>query len=235
MSDAKILVVDDEPDHLAIVQRWLEDDGYEVVTAANGWDGLALLAEHSPDLTITDIRMPQMDGFQLIKRIREVSDGHVMALTRMGDEEDVMHGLQLGADEYLAKPISKRMFLVRVRTILRRALTPAEIPTDYSDSCLNLSFFTHQAMLHGDELALRPLEFLLLSYLARNHDRVVGHEEILDNVWGVEEGSKDNLRWFIASLRQKLDEACKDSRLIVTFPKVGYRYQVSDACPHSSA
>ena len=169
------------------------------------------------------------------KPIREVSDGHVMALTRLGDEEDVMHGLQLGADEYLAKPISKRMFLVRVRTILRRALTPAEIPTDYSDSCLNLSFFTHQAMLHGDELALRPLEFLLLSYLARNHDRVVGHEEILDNVWGVEEGSKDNLRWFIASLRQKLDEACKDSRLIVTFPKVGYRYQVSDACPHSSA
>lgn len=235
MSDAKILVVDDEPDHLAIVQRWLEDDGYEVVTAANGWDGLALLAEHSPDLTITDIRMPQMDGFQLIKRIREVSDGHVMALTRMVDEEDVMHGLELGADDYLSKPISKRMFLVRVRTMLRRAHTPEEIPTDYADSCMSLSFLTHQASLHGDELSLRPLEFLLLSYLARNNERVVGHEEILDNVWGVEEGSKDNLRWFIASLRQKLDEACKDSQLIVTFPKVGYRYQASDACTHFPA
>ncbi len=235
MSDAKILVVDDEPDHLAIVQRWLEDDGYEVVTAANGWDGLEMLAEHRPDLTITDIRMPQMDGFQLIKRIREVSDGHVMALTRMGDEEDVMHGLELGADDYLSKPISKRMFLVRVRTMLRRASTPEEIPTDYTDSCMSLSFLTHQASLHGDALSLRPLEFLLLSYLARNHERVVGHEEILDNVWGVEEGSKDNLRWFIASLRQKLDEACKDSQLIVTFPKVGYRYQSLDACTHFPA
>ncbi len=235
MSDAKILVVDDEPDHLAIVQRWLEDDGYEVVTAANGWDGLEMLAEHRPDLTITDIRMPQMDGFQLIKRIREVSDGHVMALTRMGDEEDVMHGLELGADDYLSKPISKRMFLVRVRTMLRRASTPEEIPTDYTDSCMSLSFLTHEASLHGDGLSLRPLEFLLLSYLARNHERVVGHEEILDNVWGVEEGSKDNLRWFIASLRQKLDEACKDSQLIVTFPKVGYRYQSLDACTHFPA
>ncbi len=235
MADAKILVVDDEPDHLAIVQRWLEDDGYEVVTAANGWDGLEKLAEHRPDLTITDIRMPQMDGFQFIKRIREVSDAHVMALTRMGDEEDVMHGLQLGADEYLAKPISKRLFLVRVRTILRRALTPREIPTDYVDPCLNLSFLTHDARLHGETLNLRPLEFLLLSYLARNNHRVVDHDEILDNVWGPDEGSKDNLRWFIASLRQKLDDACKDSKLIVTFPKVGYRYQAAESCTHFQA
>jgi len=224
--------IDDEPDHLAIVQRWLEDDGYEVVTAANGWDGLELLAEHRPDLTITDIRMPKMDGFQLIKRIREVSDGHVMALTRMKDEEDVMHGLELGADDYLSKPISKRMFLVRVRTMLRRAFTPEEIPADYNDTCMSLSFLTHQAKLYNDELSLRPLEFLLRSYLARNNDRVVRHEEILDNVWGVEDGSKDNLRWFIASLRQKLDENCKDSQLIVTFPKVGYRFQASDSCTH---
>ena len=234
MANGKILVVDDEPDHLAIVRLWLEGDGYEVVTAANGWDGLALLAEHRPDLTITDIRMPQMDGFQLIKRIREVSDGHVMALTRLGDEEDVMHGLQLGADEYLSKPISKRMFLVRVRAMLRRAIAPEEIPTDYSDTCLSLSLLTHDARLHGDVLNLRPLEFALLSYLARNSDRVASHEEILNSVWGSEEGSKDNLRWFIASLRQKLDDACKDSQLITTFPKVGYRYKVSDTCTHFS-
>ena len=235
MPHSKILVVDDEPDHLAIIQRWLEDDGFEVVTATNGWDGLELLVEHRPDLTITDIRMPQMDGFQLIKRIREVSDGHVMALTRMGDEEDVMHGLQLGADDYLSKPISKRMFLVRVRTMLRRAMTPEEIPTDYSDPCLSLSFLTHDARLHGETLSLRPLEFSLLSYLARNSDRVASHDEILDNVWGSEEGSKDNLRWFIASLRQKLDVACQASHLIVTFHKVGYRYQSLDTCTHFPA
>lgn len=234
MSEAKILVVDDEPDHLALVQLWLEDDGYEVVTASNGWDGLEALAEHRPDLTITDIRMPQMDGFQFIKRIREISDGHVMALTRMSDEEDVMHGLQLGADEYLSKPISKRMFLVRVSAILRRAVTPEEIPTDYGDACLKLSFLTHNALLHDQALSLRPLEFRLLSYLSRNNDRVVSHEEILDNVWGSEEGSKDNLRWFIASLRQKLDDISKDSQFITTFPKVGYRYKSFEVCNHLS-
>jgi len=184
----KILVVDDEPDHLALVQRWLEDDGYEVHTAVNGWDGLEAMVQHRPDLTITDICMPRMDGFQLIKRIREISDGHVLALTRLGDEEDVIHGLELGADEYLHKPISKRMFLVRVRSILRRAETPDEVPAEYTDECLSMNFLTHVAQLHGESLSLRPTEFRLLSYLARNNNTVICHEDLLDQVWGIERG-----------------------------------------------
>ena len=232
MYDAKILVVDDEPDHLAIVQRWLEDDGYEVHTAINGWDGLESLVQLQPDLTITDIRMPRMDGFQLIKRIREISDGYVLALTRLSGDEDAIHGLELGADEYLTKPISKRMFLVRVRSILRRAKTPEEILGDYADECLSLNFLTHDAQLHGESLSLRPTEFRLLSFLARNNYRVIGHEELLDQVWGVERGSLDSLKWYISSLRHKLDDNCKDSRLILTFPKVGYRYQLLTSCPH---
>ena len=231
----KILVVDDEPDHLALVQRWLEDDGYEVHTAVNGWDGLEAMVQHRPDLTITDIRMPRMDGFQLIKRIREISDGHVLALTRLGGEEDVIHGLELGADEYLSKPISKRMFLVRVRTILRRAETPEEVPSDYADECLSLNFLAHNAELHGDTLSLRPTEFRLLAFLVRNNHRVVDHEELLDQVWGVEGGSLDSLKWYISSLRHKLDDNCKEFRMILTFPKVGYRYQLLSSCPHSIA
>ena len=218
MSAEKILVVDDEPDHLALVRRWLEDDGYEVHTAINGWAGLAAMVQHRPDLTITDICMPRMDGFQLIKRIREISDGHVLALTRLGGEEDVIHGLELGADEYLAKPISKRMFLVRVRSMLRRAETPEDMPSDYADQCLSMNFLTHDVQLHGESLSLRPTEFRLLSFLARNNHRVVEHEELLDQVWGVEGGSLDSLKWYISSLRHKLDDNCKESRLILTFP-----------------
>jgi len=232
MYAAKILVVDDEPDHLGIVRRWLEDDGYEVITAANGWDGLELMVQHRPDLTITDICMPRMDGFQLISRIREISDGHVLALTRLGDEEDVIHGLELGADEYLHKPIAKRMFLVRVRSILRRAETPDEVPAEYTDECLSMNFLTHVAQLHGESLSLRPTEFRLLSYLARNNNTVICHEDLLDQVWGVERGSLDSLKWYISSLRQKLDDHRKDSRLILTFPKVGYSYQLLPSCPH---
>ena len=235
MSAAKILVVDDEPDHLALVQRWLEDDGHEVITAVNGWDGLESMVQHRPDLTITDIRMPRMDGFQLIKRIRELSDGHVLALTRLGGDEDVIHGLELGADEYLPKPISKRIFLVRVRSMLRRAETPEEMPSDYADECLSLNFLTHDAQIHGESLSLRPTEFRLLSFLARNNHRVVSHEEFLDQVWGGEGGSLDSLKWYISSLRHKLHENREDSRLILTFPKVGYRYQLLTSCPHLPA
>ena len=231
----KILVVDDEPDHLTLVKKWLEDDGYEVHTAVNGWDGLEAMVQLRPLLTITDIRMPGMDGFQLIKHIRELSDGIVLALTRLGDDEDVIHGLELGADEYLAKPISKQMFLVRVRSLLRRAETPDEIPSDFADECLSLNFLTHNAQLHGETLSLRPIEFRLLSFLSRNNHRVVGHQELLDQVWGVEGGSLDSLKWYISSLRHKLDDNCKESRLILTFPKVGYRYQILSSCPHSPA
>jgi len=229
----KILIVDDEPDHLTLVQKWLEDDGYEVYTAANGWDALEAMVQHRPVLTITDIRMPGMDGFQLIKHIRELSDGIVLALTRLGDDENVIHGLELGADDYLSKPISKRLFLTRVRSVLRRAESPDEILSDFADECLSLNFLTHIAQLHGEPLSLRPTEFRLLSYLARNNHRVVDHEELLDQVWGADGGSLDSLKWYVSSLRHKLDDNCKVSRLILTFPKVGYRYQLLPSCPHS--
>ena len=235
MPVTKILVVDDEPDHRAIVQRWLEDDGYEVYTATNGWDGLESIVQHQPNLTVTDIRMPRMDGFQLINRIREVSDCHVLALTRLDSDEDVIHGLELGADEYLPKPISKRMFLVRVRSILRRAEAPKEVPSNYTDGCLTLNFLTHDASFHGESLSLRPTEFRLFSCLARNNDRVVTHQELLNQVWGDEGGSLDSLKWYISSLRRKLDEKCNGYRLITTFHRVGYRYQVMKSCPHYPA
>ena len=238
MSNMKILVVDDEPDHRAIVQRWLEDDGYEVHTAVNGWDGLESMVQLRPDLTITDIRMPRMDGFQFIGRIREISDCHVLALTRMDSDEDVIHGLELGADEYLPKPISKRMFLVRVHSILRRVSAsggPNEVASEYADGCLTLNFLTHDAQLHGEPLSLRPTEFRLLSYLARNGERVITHDEFLEQVWGDESGSLDSLKWYISSLRRKLEEKCNGSGFILTLHRVGYRYQRIESCPHIPA
>ncbi|PKB72032.1 MAG: hypothetical protein BZY87_02515 [SAR202 cluster bacterium Io17-Chloro-G6] len=108
MTGTKVLIVDDEVDFQALVRSWLEDDGYEVYAAANGWEGLQLFAEIRPQLTITDVRMPAMDGFQLISRIREISDAHVLALTAIGDTENTVRGFDLGADEYLVKPICKR-------------------------------------------------------------------------------------------------------------------------------
>ena len=235
MRSASILVVDDQPEHVTIVRRWLEDDGHEVHTAVNGWAGLESLVRHQPDLTITDIRMPFMDGFQLISRIREISDGHVLALTRLGGDEDVIHGLQLGADEYLTKPISKRMLLARVSSILRRVEIHKEVLSEYVDACLAIYFLTREVKLHGASLDLRPTEFRLLSYLARNNSRIVTHQELLEKVWGAEGGSLDSLKWYISSIRHKLHENYNGARLILTFPRVGYRYQVLRSCPHFPA
>ena len=125
MPNPTILIVDDDPDFRAIVQSWLEDAEYQVYSASNGLDGLLVFAEIQPQLTITDIRMPGMDGFELISRIREISDAHVLALTALGDTENTIRGLELGVDEYLRKPVVKRELLARVSSLLRRAELPS--------------------------------------------------------------------------------------------------------------
>ena len=194
MGDTKVLIVDDEPDFLALVQSWLEDDGYEVYAVSNGWDGLQMFADVQPHLTITDIRMPAMDGFQFISRIRELSDAHVLALTAMGDTENTGRGLDLGADEYLVKPVVKREFLARVRSVVRRSKPPGEIPVQYEDSVLLLDLLQRGATCRGEDIKMRPTEYRLLTYLALNNDRVLSHRELLDNVWGNDGGSLDSLK-----------------------------------------
>ena len=234
MSPAKILVVDDEVDHLAVIQRWLEDDGHEVYAETNAFDALESVVRNQPILTITDIRMRHMDGFQLIRRIREISDSHLLALTGLTSNEHMIHGLEAGADDYLTKPVTRRMFLVRVRSLLRRAKASEQSPSSYSDRCLSLDVANRDAQLHGKTLHLRPTEFRLLVYLARNSDRVVSHQDLLDRVWGQEGGSLDSLKWYISSLRAKMDAKAKSHKNIVTFPRVGYRYDPLESCSYGS-
>jgi DNA-binding response OmpR family regulator len=224
MPAVRILVVDDEPGLLAMLQEWLEEEGYEVFTADNGWDALDAFSHHRPALTITDLRMPSLDGFQVISRIRDISDGFVLALTALGSEENLIRGLELGADEYLVKPVSKRAFLARVNSLLRRASPPKELAATYSDCYLSLDFLTHEAHILGQSLRLRPTEFRLLGFLAQNSHRVVSHQELLEGVWGDHIGSLDSLKWYISSLRDKVEQDARNPTVIRTFPRVGYRY-----------
>ena len=230
MPSTKILVVDDEPGIRFLLEQWLEGAGHEVYTAANGWDALQVFCEQLPTLTVADLRMPGMDGFHLIQRIREISNAYVLALTSLSSEEHTIRGLDLGADEYLVKPVPKREFLARVSSLLRRATPPKEIPVRYSDDHLSMDFLTHQASIRGLPLNLRPTEFRLLSYLILNNDRVIDHQELLDRVWGDQAGSLDSLKWYISSLRTKIEDDSRTPRIIVTFPRVGYRH-----FPHASA
>jgi two-component system KDP operon response regulator KdpE len=142
----------------------------------------------------------------------------------MGSEEHTVRGFDLGADEYLVKPISKKVFLARVRSILRRAAPDEELALDYKDSVLELDFRSHETHLNGEPLRLRPTEFKLLAFLVQNSDRVLGHQELLDRVWGDQMGSLDSLKWYISSLRDKIEDNPRKPKSIVTFPRVGYRY-----------
>ena len=225
MSRSKILVVDDEPDLVQLLQDWLEADGHQVFTATEAQQALKLFFEHRPALTITDLRMPGMDGFQFVSRIREVSEAHVLMLTAFDSEEYIIRGLGLGADGYLVKPLSRRVLLARVRAVLRRAEAPEEVPSTYSDSSLSMNYLTHEAHVRGQPVSLRPTEFRLLAYFCQNPDRVVGHQELLTRVWGEQAGSQDSLKWYVRSLREKIEEEPGDPQLIVNVPGVGYRYR----------
>ena len=226
---SKILVVDDEPEMLALLYDWLEEAGHDVATASNGWDALDIFVERKPALTITDLRMPGMDGFQLIRRIREISNAHVIALTAMDGEEQVVLGFDLGADEYLVKPVSKRVFLARVRSILRRAASDEELTLKYEDSLLKLDLRSRETQVKGESLHLSPTEFKLLAFLVQNSGRVSTYRELLDRVWGDDSGSLDSLKWYIRSLREKIEDDPSEPTFIVTFPRVGYRYSPSQA------
>jgi DNA-binding response OmpR family regulator len=226
MTPTKVLIVDDEQDWVTLLEEWLEDDGYEVVAATRGEEALRLFFQYRPALTITDLRMPGLDGFQLITRIREMSDGHILVLTALEAEEHVVRGFNLGADEYLVKPVSRISFLARVRAILRRAAQPEQVPSGYADAVLSLNFLTREAKVRGQRiLNLRPTEFRLLAFLCQNHTRVVSHQELLDRVWGEQGGSLDSLKWYIHALREKIEEDPRDPKLIVTVSGVGYRYR----------
>ena len=228
MSPTKVLIVEDEPDLASLLQDWLEEEGYEVHVANEGSEALRSLYQHRPSMTITDLRMPGMDGFQLISRIREMSDAHIMVLSGMGNEEHILRGLELGADEYLVKPVTRRVFLARVGSILRRAVPPEEVTQGYADTTLTLDFRTHEVHVRGQARHLRPVEFRLLACLAQNCDRVVSQDEILHSVWGDVGGSLDSLKWHISSLREKIEEDPHSPSLIVTVPRVGYRYLPPD-------
>ena len=228
MSSTKILVVDDEPGARSLLQVWLEEVGHEVYTASDGWDALEVFLEQLPVLTIVDMRMPGMDGFHLISHIREISDAYILALTALSEEEHLIRGLEVGADEYLVKPIKKRELLARVRTLLRRAEPPSDATMNYSDEFLSLNILTHEATILGKNLQLRPTEFRLLTFLALNSDRVVSHQELLDRVWNDSGGSLDSLKWYVSALRTKIDDQSTGAKVIVTVPRVGYRYRPPD-------
>ena len=226
--DKTILVVDDEARIIEAVSMNLELEGYQVSGASNGYEALQKLAEDLPDLIILDIMMPEMDGFETLKRIREVSTVPVIMLTVKGEEIDKVRGLDLGADDYVTKPFSPKELVSRVKAALRRVEMPTPAPkTEIRiDDSLSIDFSRRKVVVRGKEVHFRPTEYRLLYHLVSNAGHVLTHETLLRRVWGYEYRDEDHYLWlYITYLRQKLEEDPKHPKYILGERGIGYRFK----------
>jgi DNA-binding response OmpR family regulator len=223
-----VLVVDDEPRLVDVVRLNLEVEGYRVVEAFNGQEALGRLKEDLPDLVVLDVMMPELDGFETLRRIREVSNVPVIMLTVRDEESDRIKGLEIGADDYLTKPFSPRELQTRIKALLRRTFTPSP-PRKTKivvDKDLTIDFNKRKVWVRGEEVNLRPTEYRLLYHLVNNAGRLMTHETLLSKVWGPEYRDESHyLRLYITYLRQKLERDPARPRYILTERGVGYRFR----------
>jgi len=223
-----ILVVDDEPRIAEAVTMNLELDGYQVLVASDGQEALRKITEELPDLVILDVMMPDMDGFETLRRIREISNVPVIMLTVKGAEADKVKGLELGADDYVTKPFGPKELISRAKAALRRAQIPGPVSkTEIRvDDDLSVDFSRHKVIVRGKEIHLRPTEYRLLYHLVSNAGRVVTHETLLRKVWGYEYRNEDQYLWlYITYLRQKLGDNSREPKYILGERGIGYRFK----------
>ncbi|MCZ7545935.1 MAG: response regulator transcription factor [Anaerolineae bacterium] len=227
----RILIVDDEQAIRDALGRKLKREGYDVSLAANGLEGLRLFHGEHPDLVILDIVMPEMDGLTVCRRIREVSETPVLMLSAQAvTEEDIIDGLNAGADEYLVKPIRLNEFAARVRALLRRSNVPTpQDDSTYNDGYLSIDVVGRHVRVSGQRVHLTPTEFKLLTVLLENAGRVVPQRELLEQVWGRE--YIDDVyypRVYVSQLRRKVEPDPANPIYILTEHRVGYRFERQD-------
>lgn len=235
MSDEKkILVVDDESQITRVLRRSLAAHRYSVRTAADGLSALDTFHDWKPDLIVSDLQMPEMDGIELCRELRKISSVPIIVLSVKGEERTKIEALDAGADDYVTKPFSIDELMARIRAALRR--TPAEKTTEETsaleagDFLINLK--THQAFVRGEEKKLTPKEFDLLVYLLKNSEKVITHRTILAAVWGGNFTEQNEyLRVFLGNLRKKIEINPSKPQYIVTEPWVGYRFNPAPQNP----
>jgi two-component system KDP operon response regulator KdpE len=222
-----ILVVDDEPRMIQFIRMNLELEGYRVIQASNGLEALDRVRDELPDLVILDVMMPDLDGFETLRILRETSDVPVIMLTVKAEEDDIVRGLRLGADDYVTKPFNPRELSSRVQALLRRAELPAPIEKTAIaiDDRLSIDFARREVIVEGERVQLRPTEYRLLYHLVSNAGWVMPHETLLQKVWGYEYRDETHyLRLYITYLRQKIEKDSSNPQYILTERGVGYRF-----------
>ena len=223
-SRSRVLVVDDEENLRELVRRLLGSAGYSVRTARDGGEGLRSFFSWKPDLVVLDIRMPKMNGWEMLERIREMSDTPVIMVSALGQEDEKVRGLRGGADDYVPKPFGQAELLARVEAVLRRAGESSKAEDVYADGVLHMDFRRHRISVKGRQAELSPLEFRVLGALVRAANVVLSPERLLNLCWDEKAAGPANVRLYISHLRRKLEEDPQRPKLIQTVREFGYRY-----------
>lgn len=223
----KILIVDDDPTVRFLAKKVLDDAGYQVFTAQDGQDGLRQFYAVRPDLALLDVVMPNVDGWQMLNGIRQMADTPVVMLTSKGRDEDIVMGLDHGADDYITKPFNPKVLLSRIRAALRRAsqASAASQAPIYSDGYMTVDLHQHRVLVKGEPVKLSAKEYGMLAYLVENSGRLVTATQILENVWGYAyRDEADYVRVYMTHLRQKLEPDPKNVKYFETEHGTGYRF-----------
>ena len=224
----RILVVDDEPRIIGFIRMNLELEGHQVIEAHTGLEALEAVRTKLPDVVLLDVMMPDLDGFETLRMLREFTDIPVIMLTAKGEENDRVYGLELGADDYITKPFGPRELSSRIKAVLRRYDTATKSPEEAVlriDDRLSVDFNRREVIVNGEHIKLRPTEYRLLYHLIQNAGWTVPHDQLLAKVWGYEYRDEAHyVRLYVNYLREKIEEDPSHPRYILTERGVGYRF-----------
>jgi DNA-binding response OmpR family regulator len=226
-----ILAIEDDPEINGILELRLESEGYSVESAECGKSGLRKFFENRPDLVLLDVGLPELDGFEVLNRIREMADTPVIFMSARGEEEDRVRGLSGGGDDYIVKPFGGRELVARIEAVLRRTSTTASATNKelYEDGRIRMDFSSHDVTIDGKSAYLTAYEFRLLKAFVSHPNQVLSHTQLLDLVWGTDalEAALSSVRLYIGYLRNKIESDRSKPSMIETVRGFGYRYRPS--------
>lgn len=223
----KVLIIDDDTELLELTEKWLGNTGFEPISARDGLEGLRLVYSTRPDLVLLDIRMPKVDGFEICKRIRAMCAVPIIMMSVSGQKSDLLHGFDLGIDDYITKPFHFPELIARMQSLLKRTGSGIR---DSAQDCfhlddLDIDWRSRQVWVRSEKVSLSPTEFRMLACLVENRGWVVTHEELLRKVWGPNYwGERGYTKLYIRYLRQKIEKEPSQPRWILTERGVGYRF-----------
>jgi DNA-binding response OmpR family regulator len=227
----KVLLVEDDIEFLNLTRTWLHNAGYEVFTAGDGVEGMRRVFSSRPDIVILDANIPKMDGWEVCRRIRDMSDIPVLMVTVNGQKSDKLKGFTLGADDYLPKPVDFHELVARVQAILRRTrtVTRDNKPSTFNNGDIEVDWGSRQVWVRGERVKLSPTEFKIMSCLIKSRGWIVTHEQLLEKAWGPNYiGDKSFVKLYIRYLRQKIEQDPHKPQIIMTERGVGYYFAMQN-------